>query len=358
MIANYRGWILSRFKKFILVIIVLIAVSIVVMLKALSFLRPLDSDPQKITIIDVAPGMTYNSLIPQLLKSGALAEDFPFRVFLKIYGSSRPLKVGEYEVYYHMAPQELLSILSSGKSIERKFTIVEGANINDVAFAFEKAGIAPSTEVLARLVSKRFVKEMAHIELPSLEGYLYPETYSYTKYETADVLIRRMVKKALEVQAQLFDSKKTTLNREQWVVLASIVEKETGAKFERPLIARVFLNRLAQNMKLQTDPTVIYSKFIRTGMFPKNISRDDLRYDHVYNTYMRAGLPPSPISNPGKEALLAVLNPAEGEALFFVSRNDGTHVFSKTYEEHQRAVDAFQKNSRAREGKSWRDLKQ
>jgi UPF0755 protein len=149
----------------------------------------------------------------------------------------------------------------------------------------------------------------------------------------------------------------TRLTRHQLVTLASIVEKETGAPEERPVISSVFHNRLRLNMKLQTDPTVIYGIWEQTGQWNRNISRDDLLAPSKYNTYTFVGLPVGPIANPGYEALLAAGGPAQTEFLFFVSRNDGTHVFSRDYGQHRSAVMQFQIDRAARDGKSWRDLK-
>ena len=140
------------------------------------------------------------------------------------------------------------------------------------------------------------------------------------------------------------------------VTLASIIEKETGAPWERPLISSVFHNRLNKNMRLQTDPTVIYGILHEKGVFLKNLKKIHLKQYTPYNTYTFKGLPPGPIANPGKDALLATLQPAKSNYLYFVSRNNGTHVFSKTYREHSKAVRQYQLNPKARRGKSWRDL--
>ena len=144
--------------------------------------------------------------------------------------------------------------------------------------------------------------------------------------------------------------------RHQIVTLASIIEKETGAPEERPLISSVFHNRLKKGMRLQTDPTVLYGKAERVGSFAINITTEDLRTPNRYNTYTIYGLPPGPIANPGREALSAVLAPAESTYLYFVSQNNGTHIFSSDYEAHNKAVKHFQLDPKAREGKSWRDL--
>jgi UPF0755 protein len=145
------------------------------------------------------------------------------------------------------------------------------------------------------------------------------------------------------------------LNRHQVFILASVVEKETGAKFERPMIAGVFTNRLKKRMRLQSDPTTVYGIWSR---YTGNIRKADLLELTPYNTYKIPALPLGPIANPSFEAIQAVLSPAQHDFLYFVSKNDGTHIFSKTYQDHEKAVDDYQRNAKARQGKSWRDLKQ
>ncbi len=199
----------------------------------------------------------------------------------------------------------------------------------------------------------------------SLEGYLFPETYKVTKFDTPKEIITQMVKRFLSVYEELapdiaqFQQRypQRKWNRHQIVTFASIVEKETGAAQERPMISSVFHNRLNINMKLQTDPTVIYGQALLSGVVSKNITKQDLLTPTSHNTYTIYGLPPTPISNPGRDSLLAALNPANSKYLYFVSQNDGTHRFSESLEAHNSAVKTFQLNPKAREGKSWRDLK-
>jgi UPF0755 protein len=191
---------------------------------------------------------------------------------------------------------------------------------------------------------------------PSLEGYLFPETYSLTKYTTVKELVQSMVQNFKETYKAL-GTPDTGLSRQELVTLASVVEKETGAPEERPMIASVFYNRLKKGMPLQSDPTILYGIIDETGKPTDNITKADLTHFNRYNTYTVKKLPFGPISNPGREALVAVFHPANTEFLYFVSRNNGTHIFSKTYEEHLRAVRTFQIDPAARAGKSWRDLK-
>ncbi|HEY1078907.1 MAG TPA: endolytic transglycosylase MltG, partial [Bdellovibrio sp.] len=185
----------------------------------------------------------------------------------------------------------------------------------------------------------------------------FPETYMLTKFTDTKTLISNMVKRFLYVYNEVApEAQVLGWPRHKVVTLASIIEKETGAPEERPLISSVFHNRMQKNMRLQTDPTVIYGKAEQTGKIEINITRADLTTPTRYNTYTITGLPPGPIANPGKEALLAAVKPAASEFLFFVSQNDGTHVFSVDYKGHESAVKRFQLDRKAREGKSWRDL--
>ena len=201
------------------------------------------------------------------------------------------------------------------------------------------------------------MKSLLGEDLPSLEGYLFPSTYLFTRFTTQKEIVREMVRQFLVAYSEVMEGpKQLDMKRVEHVTLASIIEKETGVPEERGLVSSVFHNRLKKGMLLQTDPTVIYGVAEKTGVMPKNIRKTDLVTPTRYNTYTNKGLPIGAISNPGKESLVAALNPDQSEFLFFVSRNDGTHVFSSTYEQHNKAVREFQMNAKNREGKSWRDF--
>ena len=190
---------------------------------------------------------------------------------------------------------------------------------------------------------------------PSLEGYLFPDTYHFNHTMTLPEMIRQMVKRFRSVWTAEHDRKaaRFRLTQHQVVTLASIIEKETGAPQDRTLISSVFHNRLKKRMRLQSDPTIIYGIWER---YDGNIRRADIRSQTPYNTYVISALPIGPISNPGKLAIEAALDPAVGEFLYFVSRNDGTTAFTRTLAEHSNEVRRFQLNRGAREGKSWRNL--
>jgi UPF0755 protein len=217
--------------------------------------------------------------------------------------------------------------------------IPEGTNVAQVGEIVERAGLS-SKEAFIEAACDPHLAEALGIEGRSLEGYLFPETYHFHKGVTPEQMIRKMVSQFHVV----FNSRWIARAKEQGfsvhevVTLASIVEKETAKSDERPLIASVFLNRLKKRMRLESDPTVIYG----IENFDGNITRKDLQSNTPYNTYRIKGLPPGPISNPGKASMEAVLYPTNEPYLYFVSKNDGSHHFSSTFSEHRRMVRKYQ----------------
>lgn len=308
-------------------------------------------------VYEVFPGKSFATIAKDLELAGVVKNAHAFNLYARMTGERAKVKVGEYLVKTSMRPSEVLSVITSGKSIAHPFTVSEGLNLFEIAAQYEsqKFGTAAEFTKLAR--DPVFAKSLVGEDVSSLEGYLFPETYQVTKFTTTRELISAMVYRFNAVWKELVPQIKTPqLVRHQIVTLASIIEKETGASEERPLISSVFHNRIVKNMRLQTDPTIIYGIADETGVVPSNISRADITRPTKYNTYVISGLPPGPIANPGRLALLAAVAPASSSYLYFVSQNNGTHVFSATYEEHERAVHRFQVDPKAREGKSWRDL--
>lgn len=313
-------------------------------------------EPKKI-IFEIEPKSTLNKISENLYKQNLISNDKHFTLYVKLRKLSEKLKVGEYELSKDMKPNEILDILVSGKSLIRQFTIPEGHNIFDIALVFKKLNLSSQADFMKLVNDTDFIYELTGEKLKSLEGYLFPETYSYTKYTSVKEIITQMYKSFQKAYSQIKkESPFKDWPRHQVVTLASIIEKETGATEERAIISSVFHNRLNKNMMLQTDPTVIYGKALRSGVIENKINREDLQTATEFNTYTMKGLPPGPIANPGFGALQAAVSPAETEYLFFVSQNDGTHKFSKTYEQHNQAVKKFQLDPKAREEKSWRDL--
>lgn len=241
----------------------------------------------------------------------------------------------------------VIDILVKGTPILNKVTIPEGKNLYEIAQIIDQTGITTKEEFIAAAKDPNFMQELK-IPAERAEGYLYPDTYQFPDSLAAKEIIRAMVRN--------FRTKTDGLElSHNDVIFASMVEKETGAAWERPLIAGVFKNRLQKRMRLQSDPTTIYGIW---EDFNGNLKRSHLLETTPYNTYKIPALPAGPICNPGIEALNAALAPEKHDFLYFVSRNDGTHIFTKNYKDHLKAVEEYQKNPAARRDKSWRDLQQ
>lgn len=281
--------------------------------------------------------------ISHLLAEAKLIHDDPrFLILAKITGKSKHLQAGEFSLHTGLKPLDVLEELVWAKPIEHSVTIPEGLRYTEIASIFADNGWAKRERFIEYAQDQEFIQELGLGNIPSLEGYLYPDTYSLVRPAADEkVLITMLVRRAIEVWQSLSGSQQEH-DRHAVFTLASIIEKETGQDEERPLIAAVFLNRLRRNMRLQSDPTVIYGIENHQG----SLSRTDLKKPTPYNTYIIPALPPSPICNPGKEALKAVLEPASVDYLYFVSKNDGSHYFSTTLREHNQAVRTYQKRNK------------
>lgn len=289
-----------------------------------------------------------------------------FNIYARLTGLRAKIKVGEYALTTQMRPSEILNVLVSGKSIFRPFTIPEGYNIFEIAELIEKNNLGTREDFVKLVFDQNFIRELSSENLllseniQTLEGYLFPETYQVTKYMGLKDIIRAQVRLFKKNFDQVIKDKHVAgLTNDQILILASIIEKETGNAKERPLVSSVFHNRIQKKMKLQTDPTILYGKSMVSKKLEMNITRADLvATNNPYNTYMIPFLPPGPISNPGRDSLHAAVEPAQTPFLFFVSQNNGTTRFTESLSEHNKNVQETQLNSKAREGKSWRDLKQ
>lgn len=309
-------------------------------------------------IFEVQPGASFNKITQTLHQERVIVSPFKLKLYAKLTGQVNAIRVGEYQLVKGMTAPEILSVLTSGKSISHKVTFQEGINIYEMAELLQSKGLFKKAEFLELSKDKSFIKRLLNIDVDSFEGYLFPDTYSLTKYTSLKSFFTIMVnrfKKEFEKaksQATIKD-----MSPHDVVILASIIEKETGAPEERPLISSVFHNRLKKKMRIQSDPTIIYGILVNTGIVTKNIRKKDIRAHTKYNTYTVKALPHGPIANPGFESLKAAMAPKASSYLYFVSRNDGTHKFTKNYKDHLKAVRNYQLNEKAREGKSWRDLK-
>lgn len=323
---------------------------------AYSFLNTPASDDASVAVFEVRPHESLKAISARLEEAGLIRS----ARFLEVYGRfthvGSKVRVGEYAIRRDSKPKDVLAEITSGKSIEYSISIPEGYNIFQIADVFQDKKILKRDEFLKIVRDPVLIKELLGESAPSLEGYLFPETYSYTKFTSATGIIRLMVSRFRENWSKIEAIGTLPMSQHDLVTLASIIEKETGAPEERPIISSVFYNRMKINMRLQTDPTVIYGIWDRAGSWNRNISKSDLLTPNRYNTYTFTGLPYGPIANPGFDAMKAAVQPATSEYLFFVSKNNGNHIFSKDLAGHVRAIAKFQLDAKAREGHSWREL--
>jgi UPF0755 protein len=291
-------------------------------------------------IVYVRAGASLGEVAYELESRGLVRSAIAFKWLARYRKQAGDLQVGEYRLSAALAPEEILSRIVEGRVATYEVVLPEGLTAAQVALRLEAAELADAGDFTV-VVQDPASAAVLGVEGSTLEGYLFPDTYRLPRglasRDVAQVLVDRFFEVWREVEPRARDQK---LSMREVVTLASIVEKETAASDERPLIASVFRNRMKRGMRLETDPAVIYG----IPNFDGNLRRRDLEdTGNPYNTYIIPGLPPGPIANPGAEALRAVVNPAESDYFFFVSRNDGTHVFSTTYREHVLAVDKYQR---------------
>ncbi len=289
-------------------------------------------------VVLLPQGSSFSTIAEILADAGLIHRDIRFEILGRMYGLADKLQAGEFRLPASSLPLEILERLNRAEVVQHAVTVVEGLTAQAVAGIFAQGGWCDEAEFLRLVHDKDFFSSLGLEGVSSLEGYLYPDTYFLTRIPpvNAEKIIKMMVHRFFRVWDSLEPG---DVARHDVVILASLVEKETGAPHERAGIAGVFLNRLQKNMRLQSDPTVLYGREGVTGP----ISKTDLKTATPYNTYVIKGLPAGPISNPGKAALQAVLHPTDEDFLYFVSKNDGTHHFSKTLQEHNRAVYQYQR---------------
>lgn len=275
-------------------------------------------------VLIIEPGSGVSSIAARLQDEGLLSDPIIFRLGVRLADRGRSLQAGEFIIPAKASARQIMEILSSGRTLVRRLTVPEGLTSREimelVGTADGLAGAAPETPP---------------------EGSLLPETYHYQRGDSRDDLVGRMQESLRTALEELWPQRAEGLplkSPEEAVILASIVEKETGVGGERPLVASVFYNRLARGMPLQSDPTVIFALTKGKAPLGRALTRQDWKIDDPYNTYQNAGLPPGPIANPGLASLEAVLKPAESEYLYFVADGQGGHAFTKTLAEHNRNV--------------------
>ncbi len=292
--------------------------------------------------VAIDSGDTTRTISRRLANAGVVRDEVTFRAAAWWDGRGRTLQAGEYRFDRALSAMDVVDIIATGRVHLRPITFPEGLIIGEMADIFESAGFGPRH---AFATAAREVALIADLdgEATDLEGYLFPDTYSLPRDATAEDLVRAMVaqfRQAFDTSIRAGTARRGLSVREA-VTLASLVEKETGSTDEHALVSAVFANRLRIGMPLQCDPTVI-NALRRDGLYDGNLTRANLRHDSPYNTYVHGGLPPGPIAAPGRAALAAVAAPADVSYLYFVSRNDGTHVFADTLREHNRNVREFQ----------------
>jgi UPF0755 protein len=301
---------------------------------------PLKSTPMQFSI---SAGSSLRSASMQMVEAGVIRSAFSFEVLTRIFGDPKNVKAGNYEVEKGITPLELIDKITRGRNSALAITFVEGWTFRQMrkmldenpALKHETMGLS-DVDVLQRLA----------VEEPSPEGLFFPDTFHFNTGMTDLNILRRsydLMQKHLAAQWEQRSPDIPLATPYEALILASIVEKETGKAVERSIISAVFLNRLKLGMKLQTDPTVIYGL---GEVFDGNLRKQDLVSDTPYNTYTRIGMPPTPIAMPGLASLHAALHPASTDALYFVAKGDGSSHFSRSLEEHDRAVTKYQRSGR------------
>ena len=303
--------------------------------------QPLDTGTGQPTLdLSIEPGTSPKAVAQAVVDAGAQTSATALYAWFRLSGQSRQMRAGSYEIAPGTTPRRLLAMLVRGEESLRNVTLVEGWNWRQVRQALARADMLRND---SRSLSDEAL--MAQLGRPGVapEGRFYPDTYSYAK-NSSDLKVLARALKAMDKQlAKAWAARSSGValkSPDEALILASIVEKETGKGADRAMIASVFHNRLRIGMMLQTDPTVIYGL---GEAFDGNLKRGHLRADTPWNTYTRTGLPPTPIATPGKAALMAAVQPASSQALYFVAKGDGSSHFSASLDEHNRAVNRYQR---------------
>ena len=318
--------------------LLLIAILVFQLLRFQHGAIPLVGEP---VVFLIRPGSHIKAIAQGLARERIIDDPWLFILLARVKGLETKVRAGEYAIVPDMTADEMLLMFAEGSTIHYSLTVIEGWSFQQL-----RAALAEDPIIEQNLADKTNAEVMQILGYPDQhpEGMFFPDTYRFPK-GTSDIdFLKRayqVMQNHLQREWQQRQPDLPLKTSYEALILASIIEKETGAEFERPMIAGVFIERLRRNMRLQTDPTVIYG--LGEG-FDGDIRYRDLRKDTPYNTYTRAGLTPTPIALPGLESIRAALNPAETDALYFVSRGDGTHQFSATLDEHNAAVGRYQLN--------------
>jgi len=330
----------KKLALFILLVVVAAAGAGVWLYRGLD--RPFKGYDAAEQFVEIPQGSGSSAIAKRLADAGVVNDANSFRLALWVTGTGRRLQAGEYRFDRAMSARQVADKIARGEVYVRPITFPEGLTAKQMAALYESKGFGPARDFLAAAKNAALVRAVDP-EAKDLEGYLFPDTYKLPRHATAEQLVARMVagfmKALTPALVEAAEARGLTVRR--LVTLASIVEKETGNAEERARVAAVYANRLKIGMGLQCDPTVIYA-LERAGRYTGNLTREDLQFDSPYNTYRYAGLPPGPIASPGRASLEAAASPASVGYLYFVSKNDGTHAFASTLDEHNRNVQQYQ----------------
>ncbi len=304
--------------------------------------QPFRGYPGDEVFVDIASGASPRVIAARLIGAGVVRDEATFRLALWRTGKARDLKAGEYRFSAPFTAIQVVDTIARGQIYTRPVTFREGLTIAEMADVYATRGLGAREALVAAAADASIVRDLDPAAT-DLEGYLFPDTYLVPRHTPAPALVAQMVRgfRAAFTPDLAGRAAAQGLSVRQVVTLAALVEKETAQDAERPLVAAVYRNRLRLGMPMQADPTVIFA-LQQAGRWDGNLTREDLMFDSPYNTYRYPGLPPGPIAAPGRRALEAVVQPAAVDYLYFVSRNDGSHVFATTLREHNRNVDEWQ----------------
>lgn len=293
----------------------------------------------------ISPGSGLRQIASELSAAGMLPNDWSFVLLAYLTGQHAAIKAGNFELVEPLSPIELLNFLIQGKIKQHQITFIEGWTFAQWRRALNEH---PAIRHDSLQLDEQAILRLIETDAPGAEGLFFPDTYFFQKNDSDIAILKRAYHTMQNHLETAWQSRQPSLplsNPYEGLILASIIEKETGVAHERNLIAGVFINRLRLRMRLQTDPTVIYGL---GDKFDGNLRKIDLQTDHPYNTYTRSGLPPTPIAMPSLASIQAAFNPADTKAIYFVARGDGTSYFSTTLVEHNRAVAQYQKTRNSR----------
>ena len=285
----------------------------------------------------IPKGANLDKIADTLAEAGVIEDRFVFTTWIRILGTQGRLRSGEYRFPKQVSAQEAMNLLIGGRQIQRRITVPEGLT---------------TYQVLERVAKVEGLE--GELTETAAEGELLPDTYFFQLGETRNALVQRMKRAMADLVAEVWTQREpdsVLKDKSELVILASIVEKETGEGAERAMVAGVFVNRLRKNMRLETDPTVIYGLTEGKGALGRRLLRSDLEKPHPYNTYKIQGLPPGPIANPGKAAILATIKPAKHNYIYFVADGSGGHAFAETLDQHNKNVAKWRQIRRDRDEK-------